>query len=262
MAAISEKIAQRRKELGITQKELAEKLHVSDKTVSRWETGQQIPDALTIQEIANALGLTISEIYDVENKDDSAPCLCETPRETDNRKKPSIKLSTVAARALVIAAILLLAHSAVNLYLSSKVSYAAENIPLYRLTAYDHSILEWIRSCDEGQEEVCLLSRLKTDAETGQDILCYLVYVPQGYEGTSAHIQYNLGLKGKTLKFQFKNTAAIIDENYYLCYAEVPYDPKDDLYLQTSLNGKRIDLCTHGNIMHVNWDQFSFDNFH
>lgn len=32
-------IAQIRKEMGLTQKDLAEKLHISDKTVSKWETG-------------------------------------------------------------------------------------------------------------------------------------------------------------------------------------------------------------------------------
>jgi transcriptional regulator with XRE-family HTH domain len=36
---IGHKISTTRKRLGITQKELAEKLHVSDKTVSKWETG-------------------------------------------------------------------------------------------------------------------------------------------------------------------------------------------------------------------------------
>lgn len=36
---IGRKISALRKEKGMTQKELAEKLHVSDKTVSKWETG-------------------------------------------------------------------------------------------------------------------------------------------------------------------------------------------------------------------------------
>lgn len=37
-------IAELRKEKGMTQKELAEKLFVSDKAVSKWETGGSIPD--------------------------------------------------------------------------------------------------------------------------------------------------------------------------------------------------------------------------
>ena len=55
MNIIAENIARRRKELGLTQKELAEKLNVSDKTLSRWETDKQVPDALMIPEIAKAV---------------------------------------------------------------------------------------------------------------------------------------------------------------------------------------------------------------
>lgn len=69
MNIIAEKIAHKRKELGITQKELAEKLNVSDKTLSRWETGKQIPDALTVLEIARVLNMTINEIYGIKSKE-------------------------------------------------------------------------------------------------------------------------------------------------------------------------------------------------
>lgn len=71
MNIIAENIARRRKKLGMTQKELAEKLDISDKTLSRWETDKQVPDALMIPEIAKALELSISELYGVaesENK--------------------------------------------------------------------------------------------------------------------------------------------------------------------------------------------------
>ena len=66
MNTIAERIVHRRKELGLTQKQLAELLHVSDKTVSRWETDKQIPDALTMQDIARALNISVSELYGVE----------------------------------------------------------------------------------------------------------------------------------------------------------------------------------------------------
>ncbi|MBR4983378.1 MAG: helix-turn-helix transcriptional regulator [Lachnospiraceae bacterium] len=81
MNIIAENIAHRRKELGITQKELAEKLNVSDKTLSRWETGKQIPDALTMLEIANALNMTINEIYGMEQKEENDFCAFIQPRK-------------------------------------------------------------------------------------------------------------------------------------------------------------------------------------
>ena len=71
MNIIAGKIAHKRKELGITQKELAEKLNVSDKTLSRWETGKQIPDALTVLEIAKALNMTINDIYGIKSKEEN-----------------------------------------------------------------------------------------------------------------------------------------------------------------------------------------------
>ncbi len=99
MNIIAEKIAHRRKELGITQKELAEKLNVSDKTLSRWETGKQIPDALTILEIAKALNMTINEIYDMEPKEENIFCAFSEPQEVaDCRRISTYKITlTVSA---------------------------------------------------------------------------------------------------------------------------------------------------------------------
>ena len=82
MNIIARKISHRRKELGITQKELAEKLNVSDKTLSRWETGKQIPDALTMLEITKALNMTINEIYGIEQKEKNDFCTFIHSRET------------------------------------------------------------------------------------------------------------------------------------------------------------------------------------
>ena len=62
MNVIAENIARRRKELGMTQKELAQKLNISDKTLFRWETDKQVPDALMIPEIAETLGMSIHEL--------------------------------------------------------------------------------------------------------------------------------------------------------------------------------------------------------
>ena len=49
-------IAQLRKEKGLTQQELAERLHLSNKTVSKWECGQGAPDASVWDTLADVLG--------------------------------------------------------------------------------------------------------------------------------------------------------------------------------------------------------------
>lgn len=66
---INEIIKQNRKKLGLTQKEFADMLSVSDKTVSRWEIGNQVPDALLMPDIAKALKITINELYGIEDND-------------------------------------------------------------------------------------------------------------------------------------------------------------------------------------------------
>ena len=48
-------IAELRKQKGYTQKELAEKLMVTDKAVSRWETGKGFPDTSLLRNLSNIL---------------------------------------------------------------------------------------------------------------------------------------------------------------------------------------------------------------
>ena len=55
-------IAQRRKQLTLSQAELAERLHVTDKAVSRWETGRGMPGLDSLEPLCEALGLSVSEL--------------------------------------------------------------------------------------------------------------------------------------------------------------------------------------------------------
>ena len=64
---IGRKISTIRKERGLTQKALAEKLHVSDKSVSKWETGIHFPDIAIMEELAAVLEISVSELLGLEN---------------------------------------------------------------------------------------------------------------------------------------------------------------------------------------------------
>ena len=55
-------VSELRKENGYTQKELAEKLFISDKVISKWETGVSIPDTSMLIPLAELLGVTVTEL--------------------------------------------------------------------------------------------------------------------------------------------------------------------------------------------------------
>ena len=61
-------IKELRKEKGLTQEQLAEKLNVSRRTVSRWETGSNLPDLDILIEMADYYEIDIRELLDGERK--------------------------------------------------------------------------------------------------------------------------------------------------------------------------------------------------
>ena len=66
-------VAVLRKEKGMTQLELAEKMGVTDKAVSKWERDLSFPDVSSIPKLANILGVSVDELMQVkaESKEDS-----------------------------------------------------------------------------------------------------------------------------------------------------------------------------------------------
>ena len=66
-------IQTRRKELGMNQTQLAEKLHVTAKAVSRWERGVGFPSIELLQPLADALEITIAELMQSKLQDKEMP---------------------------------------------------------------------------------------------------------------------------------------------------------------------------------------------
>lgn len=79
-------LSELRKEKGWTQKELAEKLFVSDKAVSKWETGGSIPDVTLLMPLAKFLEVTVPELLE---------CRKFTVAETIAPERADVLMSTV-----------------------------------------------------------------------------------------------------------------------------------------------------------------------
>ena len=69
MKSIGETIASLRKKKGMTQNELAEKMNVTDKAVSKWERDLSCPDINTISKLADILDVSVEELLKVKKQD-------------------------------------------------------------------------------------------------------------------------------------------------------------------------------------------------
>ena len=86
-------IAERRKKKNITQSQLAEKLNVTDRAVSKWETGKSMPDTAIMLDLCNILDITVNELLYgeeiiMENKNDkNEQILIEMAKEVEHKNK-------------------------------------------------------------------------------------------------------------------------------------------------------------------------------
>lgn len=122
-------IAQQRGALGLTQKQLASQLHISDRTVSRWERGVGFPDLSLLEPLADALGLSVIELLRGEHlppEQQPTPQTEHTARDVLNSAGEMVRKTARRFRWLLTAlAALVVLAGAVCLWL------AARAIPAY-----------------------------------------------------------------------------------------------------------------------------------
>lgn len=69
MDKIGKFIANKRKEKGLTQIELADKLNITDRAVSKWECGKSLPDSSIMLELCKILDITVNELLSGEEQE-------------------------------------------------------------------------------------------------------------------------------------------------------------------------------------------------
>lgn len=102
-------IAQMRKEKGLTQRELAERVYVSVQAVSKWELGKNFPDLSLMEPLSDILDLTVSELLAGERGEAPKDELVrDTLRLGEEQFRPKIKRwrGLFIAAAIVLAAVL------------------------------------------------------------------------------------------------------------------------------------------------------------
>ena len=109
-------IAKCRKEVNLTQMQLAEKLNITDRAVSKWETGKSMPDSSIMLELCDILKITVNDLLNGEvvamenyNKEMEKQLLevIKQKQESDKRLlKFEILLGVVAVLPIIVAIII------------------------------------------------------------------------------------------------------------------------------------------------------------
>ncbi len=101
-----------RKDKGLTQEQLAEKLGVTSKSISRWENGNTMPDYSLLKDLCNELNINVNELLSGKkiNGNDymikSEENLINLRKQIDKRKKVLTTISYVITSIIIIAFIL------------------------------------------------------------------------------------------------------------------------------------------------------------
>ena len=229
-------ISEVRKEKGLTQKELAERLNVTDKAVSKWETGRSVPDIALLTPLADALGVTVVEILQGEKiETESLPevsdeIVVRTMKNGNQKLKRSIFIVIIVMLFLIFVSVL--SYPAYHFF--NSVPIDNENSILKQSNevggAKDLEIIKTVKKGDyffylfQGENEV-FLRIFERDKIFQNRISCWgggssvnpneIAQYCCGMDGVTINVFYGFGMTDKEYSYYYrgvKSTKAIEDE--------------------------------------------------
>lgn len=179
LVKIGKYVAGKRKELGLTQKQLAEKLSMSDKSVSKWERGICLPDVSVYEEYCSILGISINEFLageDIAQENivkKSEDNLIQITTDSKHRQK---KLKTVIAvlsilvlaTAMIVSVFLLRANQPKN-YIAPVDPNSAEMKTAELLSGVDDAFLYRYHTSDSFQRLTVSVSEYRSGVRVDRE---------------------------------------------------------------------------------------------
>ena len=229
-------ISNLRKELGYSQRDLAEKLNITDKAVSKWETGRSAPDVSMLLPLSEVLGVSVTEILKGER-------ICEEEIHTASNevivmtlKKSKVKIMVAIILVLIILIGLICSYPAYHYFstISEKdfeevreqaISYSEnEEIECIAITQNSDKIAYLF--ADEESSYMLLYERDKlfenriehiggtgaSESEYGMGLYC------TGSHGETIFVMFGANLDADRYSFSYQGTEHIrkINNNYVL----------------------------------------------
>ena len=185
LVKIGRYVAGKRKDLGLTQRQLAEKLGMSDKSVSKWERGICLPDVSVYEEYCSSLGISINEFLAgediaqeniVKKSEDNLIQVTTDSKHRQNKLKTIIAvLSVIVLAAVMIVSVFLLRANQPKNYIVPVDPNSAEMKTAELLSGMDGAFLYHYRTSDSFQRLTVSVSEYQSGKriDRGNNVISY-----------------------------------------------------------------------------------------
>lgn len=225
LVKIGKYIAGKRKALGMTQKQLAEKLNMSDKSVSKWERGICLPDVSVYMELCEILGISINEFLageDIDAENVEKKSEDNIIQVTKDSKKKQKNLKSILAVVTTFAVIMVLVLGAVFVH---KVMQPKNYITAVDRTSAEMKTAELLSGADGAylfnfyaKEEYKTLTIYLSEYQAGELINKSKV-ADLDYDGIESAKR---GVIAVILDFELFRVKLIIADDYSKCSTDFP----------------------------------------
>ncbi len=218
-------ISTTRKELGYSQKDLAEKLNITDKAVSKWETGRSAPDVSMLIPLAEVLGVSVTEILQGERISQEEIHTASNEMLVKTLKKSKSKIMVAIILCLVFLIGLICSYPAYH-YFSTIPTDDFWKIESRAITSTQNEKLNFIATTDKSDKTAFLFS----DGERSYMLLYErnelfpnrLEYV--GMMGSAQEIgMYCMGTNGENIFVLFGACISEETTEYSFLYRDTEY---------------------------------------
>ena len=235
-------IAKRRKAIGLTQKELADRLGVTNKAVSKWETGGGMPDISVLQELSRILEVSVDELLAGKYEEESPPEKRMTEKGHPAADGEDRGKSGLSAKRIILAGILFLP---LFLVLCMQAAY----LYVRRRTQFEY-IIDWLPYLFFGIAvflaafAVCVLVRnrmvrILCGAVTGTVLIVLLAFgIYTGAEPNARKSVVGISPDGHMMVLKYEKSTGRVTtyQNQILWFARMsdtfPYTAEEDMKLQ------------------------------
>lgn len=198
-------IADLRRELSLSQKQIAEKLNVTDKAVSKWETGRSAPDISLLIPLSDTLGVTVTELLQGERLPEEKLNAASNEIIVRTIKKSKREILCAVIAVIVIVCLGALSYPAYHFFVSVDVNDTAAIEKMandyFRTDKEDMTIIKTVKKGDYYAFLMCSENETKLRLFSKDNLFENRISVlggSGGVEGDTVHL-YCTGENGMTI---------------------------------------------------------------